>query len=146
MIKNIVIIDDTKSKADEISLCIKEILGNVNVIIKNCHNMGLYEIIYRHGKEVEENPEEWLVITDMVMPYLSGETPEADAGYGVLTELERKGFECPVMVATACDTTEFRNVEDNAKKLYKHYIGTLRYDPCVYMMPQLKELLDLYID
>ena len=77
-----------------------------------------------------------LVVLDMCMPLFTNDMPEADAGFHVLQELDRKQMHYPVIIASSDEVDA-----DKAKSIYNDTLGAVKEDLCIYTLPYYKKLL-----
>lgn len=140
MIKNIVIIDDSEFKRENILEYLTALLPDATVSEHEYANSGLLAV-FNSKDAIWEKPEEWLVVTDMIMPICEGNQLERDGGKHVLSELDRLELRCPAIVVSS-DATSL----DNMRNIYENTIGCVKNDPVVYQASLYKEILANYLD
>ena len=136
MYKNIVIIDDSDYKVEGIKGYLKKLYPDATFHSFGCVNASLRFIAWNNYDEIQENPNEWLMVIDMVMPRMYDTFPEREAGYSVLAEMQRRRMTCNAIVVSS-ETIDL----DKAKKAYKHFLGSVKYDCSVYNLEDYKKLL-----
>lgn len=136
MIKNVLIIDDSSYKLDTIKEHVEALLDDPTVITRNCIGAGLH-VTHDMYDDIRKNPKEWLIITDMQMPFYEHERIERDGGLRILDELDRRDFECPVIIASS------EEIEDRiASRHYAHYIGSVKESPSLWTRPAYERLIE----
>lgn len=140
MIKYVAILDDTDSKRETIKGYIDRLLPEAEVYEFSFINEGLCFLAWEREKDIVNNPNEWLVVTDMVMPRFRDSRLLPDGGMQVLSELERKGFECPVIVASSMEL----DLEE-CQSRYEYVIGVVEESLLVYNLPKYEEILRDFI-
>lgn len=139
--KHVVIIDDSIHKRDSIREYMQKIFPDDCCIHEyRCINEGLRYIAYKHREEIKNNPNDWLIITDMVMPLYSHEMLEKDGGLHILREMKRVGFKCPVIVESSDEVDITR-----CREIYSNVLGTVKESIIMYNLSKYKELLKKYI-
>lgn len=126
---DIVIIDDDKNKSEDTMRYLQEIYPAARFHIKECVRDGLYFLMKTAYYEIIKNPLDWLVVTDMTMPFYARGELETDAGFRILAELERKDMQVPAIVSTSTDMSGFRKIEDESKKAYSLGLLTILSKP-----------------
>lgn len=77
----------------------------------------------RYGiKAVSENPSDYLILTDMVMPLDHYKPVNENAGYVLLTQMNALSVKCPVIVVSSDSINA-----DRAKECYPYYAGFVLY-------------------
>lgn len=141
MIKNLVIIDDTDYKRENIKGYMSKLLKSIRVYEFSFINEALRFLCIKNFEEIKNKPNEWLIVTDMVMPRYSDSRLIKDGGMEVLAELERRGFECPVIVASSGDLDT-----EACKKEYKNVIGVVKESSSVYNLEKYRSILRKYLE
>lgn len=133
---NIIIIDDSEYKMENICEYMKAIYPDAEIWKACCTREGLVLIARELRNEINENPEEFLIVTDMVMPFYKDEEWDRNAGYDILMECKRLRFKCPIIIASSEEVDDER-----MKKEYPFYIGSVKEDASVWCLPLYQELL-----
>ena len=142
MIKNIVIVDDTDFKRESIKNYMQEIFSDEAEVYEFDYiNSALRFVAYEHKDAIKKNPNEWLIITDMVMPQLQDTRLLPNGGMIVLSELDRKDFKCPVIIASSMKLSL-----DDCRDEYEYVLGTVEESPMIYNLSRYEDLLKDYID
>lgn len=139
MITNIVIIDDSQYKADTIEGYMQKIFPKAKIDKLEAINTGLM-FIRNNLAEIRQNPNHWLVVSDMVMPRYKHEMPERKGGEFVIREINRLDLKCPVILQSSdeLDTNKY-------KEYYSYLLGTIKETSVVYNLEKYRELLKNYI-
>lgn len=133
-IKEIFIIDDCEFKRGSIKGYMEDIFPDANIHEGECIRDGMYMICRANREEILENPEKYLVILDMMMPFYKDERVEADGGIQVIMEMHRIGMKCPVIIASS-ESVADGNIQ------YENYLGSVKESSSVYCQPYYEELL-----
>lgn len=133
---NIIIIDDNEYKRDTIEGYMKKIFKESNIKKFNCITNGLMYCTRKIKDDILKSPNEWLIITDMVMPMYDNEKLLENGGYFVLRELDRVGFKCPAIVASSMEV----DTED-CRDIYEYVLGTVIESSTIYTLPSYEELI-----
>lgn len=77
----------------------------------------------RYGiKAVSESPNDYIILTDMIMPLDHYKPVNENAGYVLLTQMDALGVKCPVIVVSSDSINA-----DRAKECYSYYAGFVLY-------------------
>ena len=120
--KFIFVVDDNDYKRNSIVASLKRLYPEAHVLDFRYANEFLRDIRDQEKRDVPKDSQEYLVITDMMMPFLQGGDIKSDAGYHVLKRLDYWEYTWPVIVVSSEDIDE-----DMARRCYKHYVGFLLY-------------------
>lgn len=137
MIKNVVIVDDSQYKQDKIKEYIKKLLPDSNIRVFSCINDGLCFICREQRQEILANPDDWLVITDMVMPRREGEPMNRFGGFIILSEMRRIGMSCPAIVASSMSMSL-----SDCQVNYRNTVGVVRESSTVYTYGDYQAILN----
>lgn len=132
-IKEILIIDDCDSKRDNIKRYMRNIFPNAAIYEGKCVHDGLYTV-HNNRMQIFKNPEEYLIILDMMMPFYKNERIETDGGAQIIREMQRLKLQCPVIIASS-ETTTTDNIA------YKNCLGIVKEDSSIHSQPYYEELL-----
>ena len=136
MVKHIIIIDDSEFKRDSIRSYMEKIFPDADIAEFAALNPGLRAICMECRDRIKERPDEYLIITDMVMPVYEREMPERNAGFSVLAELSRCGMSCPAIIVSS-DEADM----DRAVKYYGHTLGAVKHDISVWQLDEYRRVL-----
>lgn len=139
-IKNVVIFDDTDYKRENIIGYIRNLIPEADIFDFNTVNKGLLFLNKQKRQDIINNPGEWLIITDMYMPYLEGGEIHRDAGKSVLQELKRLNFECPA-IAQSSEPLD----KERLFKLYNNLVGTILEEYNTYNEYKYEALLEDFV-
>ena len=136
MIRNIVIIDDSETKAE----CVRGVLESI-IDIHICGqrstvNTGIAMLVDLQD-DVVTNPNEWLVVVDMQMPMYHGAPVSTEAGFRLLREMTCMALTCPAVIVSS-------KAVDNAKalKFYSSYRGSIMFHPLTMTSTDFKNLIN----
>lgn len=138
-IENIVIIDDSDYKRDAVARYMQHIIPDAEIHQFDCVAPAMKYLAVDRCKDIEQNGDSWLVITDMYMPIRRGGSIERTAGKRVLRELHRLEFACPV-IAESSDPLDNEELEH----YYRGFIGSVLEDSSVCNEYKYEELLEDY--
>lgn len=121
---HIIIIEDTEDKLNKIVRHISDIVDSPD--IRSFSNIGdaIQFMSVENREDMLSNPYDWIVITDMGLPWNAGDDIEMRGGIEVLDEMDRVGMECPVIV----QSYEFVGLKSCIEH-YPHVLGTIQEDP-----------------
>lgn len=139
-IEQIVIIDDSEYKRNDIHSYMRKLYPSAKIKELSAVNPALYYVCVNLA-ESDADMKKVLVITDMVMPLMHGfpfDDLEREAGFNILCELDRKNLECPVIVESSEDVDIKK-----AKELYKNTLGFVKESPRFYNLSKYEQLLQL---
>ena len=135
MVKNIIIVDDSEFKRETIKEYMSGILPKATISEYTCTHDG-FEAVRKVKSEIISHPNEWLVISDMVMPYWKGGHLSKDGGVSMLTNMDLLDLTCPAIISS------FEKVDDDEMRaVYENYIGSVIEKPTVYCKPFYEALL-----
>lgn len=139
-IKNVVIFDDTNYKRENIIGYIRNLIPEADIFDFDTVNKGLLFLNKQKRQDIIDNPGEWLIVTDMYMPYLEGGEIHRGAGERVLQELRRLNFECPA-IAQSSEPLD----KEKLQGLYKYLIGTVLEEYSTYNEYKYEALLEDFV-
>lgn len=116
----ILVIEDSDMKYHDIETTLEH-LGITDISHEISRNAGLVNL----RQSYDENRPYDLLILDMQFPIFNDGQPIPDAGVSVLTEIERKGWEIPVIVCSS--------IETDCKACFENVIADIQYDPMLLM-------------
>lgn len=116
----VLVIEDSGTKYRDIETTLEH-LGVTDISHEISRNAGLRNLL----RSYNENHPYDLLILDMQFPIFNDSQPIPDAGISVLTEIERKGWEIPVIVCSS--------IETDCKACFENVIADIQYDPMLLM-------------
>lgn len=142
-IRNIVIIDDSNYKCKIISDYMKDIIPDAKQFMFKYMNKGLLFLYDNARRDILNDPNNWLIITDMYIPPYEDHVIIRDAGCRILREMQRLRFKCPVIVQSSEPFESLSSTE--IKNLYNNYLGSVLEDASVHNGFMYEKLLKDYI-
>lgn len=140
MIKNVVIIDDNNFKSQTIQEYLADLLDEPVFYTRNCIAGGLF-VLKDKRTDIQENPEEWLIVTDMQMPFRNDDPQiERYGGLTVIHEIARLKLNCPVIITSSEQIDE--KVDAEARSSSAYYLGFIKENPIVYNKHKYETLLE----
>lgn len=132
----IIIADDTEFKRKTIHEYMEKLYPTANFAEFDSTQSTLRFLCLTAPGEKLHPEENILVVLDMCMPLYTNGMPDADAGFDVLQELDRKQMHYPVIIASSDEVDT-----DKAKSIYNDTLGAVKENLCTYTLPYYKELL-----
>lgn len=134
--KHIILIDDSIYKMDNTEHSLAKIFPNAMFHRFDCSNKGI-SFIFEHKQDMLDNPDDWLVATDMQMPALEDGGINCKEGAKVLRWLKRYTDGNVDAIIVSSDKQDDLFFE---KSYGEHYLGSIKYDSSVYMLPKYQKL------
>lgn len=126
----VLIIDDSGMKRHDIINTL-EGFGITDITEKEARNEGLRELLKSYESD---NPYD-LLILDMQFPVFPDGMPKPNMGIDVLHEIERKGWDIPVVMCSS-DSTDLKDTFENV-------IADVQYDPMVSLTYKFEKIIDM---
>lgn len=142
MIRNIILVDDSDFKREDIKNDLLGIFPDTAIYEFCCVGDALLFMCIDNRDAIKDKPDEWLVVTDMCMPFREGDEILKDGGEEILREMNRCRFKVPAVVASQDRIPESRINE--LQDAYPGMIGAVEHDTSVFNRPFYEKLLSGY--
>lgn len=137
--KLIIIVDDRKEKQEAIRDLILSIYPDTPLLKFDSVAPAMECVRSTYIDKINENPLDYLIISDMQMPMASGGQVLTDGGIKFLKRLQNIGCNCPVIVVSSEPVNEVA-----CKEAYSEYAGQVLHSFYRTSTSDYKVLLDAY--
>lgn len=138
--KQVLIADDRLRKLHNVSDIMKGMYPDAEVLTFECGS-DLIRHIKRKHKEIQDDPWQYLVITDMQMPDRMGETINSQCGYVILHNMQDMELQVPAIVVSSESI-----IDEKARDSYNDFAGSIFWTDSYDQTEDYRMLLNKYYE
>lgn len=137
---NIIIIDDSEFKRNDIKEYIKKINPDAKIIEFDNYTDAMRNITMTETyKNIQTNPESYILFLDMMFPVHPHAAIKRDTGIYVLTELNRKN----IAIKTVLISSDPREDLSDLQTKYPFLSGQIVHNPSVYHLKEYTQAMQI---
>lgn len=138
--KRIFIADDSPNKLEDLVKSVRRLFPEVEISTFDCLGDFQRSVCHMREDDILREPDEYLMIFDMQMPFERDERIGAAAGIEALNILFRSDMQCPAVIVSS--ETLDDDLAKMAEDTYEHYKGFIRYSPFLDLTSALEDVIN----